>query len=94
MQTDTRERRRKEIASAQTPQHRSRNARENAGDEERRDAGILAGRTGFDHFMQMAARKPAFRQVPIDRRNAERQHLALLTPMPFPCAQDGGATRQ
>ena len=63
MQTDARKSGRKEIAAAQTPQHRSLHARENAGDEQSREAGILAGRSAFDRFMQMTARQTAMRQL-------------------------------
>ena len=41
----------------------------------------------FDRFMQMPLRQSALRQVPIDRRDAERQHGTLLTPMPFDALQ-------
>src|SRR4051812_18768584 len=54
VQTDARERGGEEIAPAQTPEHRPRDAREYAGREKRRNCCELAGGTALDHFMQMA----------------------------------------
>jgi hypothetical protein len=71
------------IASARAPQDRPGQPRENAGDEERGEARIFAGGASFDHLMQMAHRKAALRQGPVDCIEAKRKNGLLRPAMRF-----------
>lgn len=73
MQADTRERRRKEIATAQAPKHRPGNTRQNSGGEQRREAGVLARGPAFRYFMQMAQLQATLGQMPIQISYAKGQ---------------------
>ena len=86
MQTDARERRRKQIAAAQTPEHRSLQAREDAGDEQCGKSGNIGSprRPRSLHADGRAATRPAADA----HRSRPRQTAAPPRPpaMRSPCA--------
>jgi len=83
MQAYPRERWREEIASTQTPKHRARNPRDDAGREKSRKARVLTCRPALDDFMKMAELKAAPRQALIDRGYPEGQKRGLARAVRF-----------
>jgi hypothetical protein len=73
MQADPRKRRREQIAAMQAPDHRPRQAREDAGGEQRRERSARAVRPLLGDFMHGAQGETATGQRAIDRLDAERQ---------------------
>lgn len=93
MKTDAGQRGCKEISAAQAPQHRTGNARDNAGREQRRERCELAGGTAFDYFVQMAALDAAARKPRVEIGDPEWQGVDCRRAAAFgpfePAAQFG-----
>lgn len=82
-----REPRREQVAAAHHPQHGAPGARGDSGQEQRRRAIVGHVRPGACHLVQRIEREPTSGQHLVERRHAERQHLAPAIATAFDGAQ-------